>query len=173
MPSAVAVSSAVPFPSTIAALPRGITWAAHPTWAPPEMKATSMLLTVTRPGTPACEAWAWPTWRVVRTCTSAATEPGRLTQVEQPDATTDGAAGGTGVPAAAGGRAWAAATRQIAGPPRYPGGAIILPPRLLPLQTCGCLEGRNGEQPESCSRARPDSAVTACWRGADDSRHSS
>src|SRR5215467_9138671 len=83
-------------------------WVAHPTWVPPEMKATSMLLTVTSPGTPACGARAWATWRVVRTCTRAARERGRVTQVEQPDATTDGAACEARVPTAAE-RRWRAA----------------------------------------------------------------
>src|SRR6266536_1360435 len=135
MPAAVAVSSTVPFPITIAALPRGMAWVAHPTWAPPAMKATSMLLTVTSPGTPACGARAWPTWRVVRTYTSAATEPGRLTQVEQPDATTDGAAGGTGVPAAAGGRLWAAVSGPVWHPARLATAiaAIMLATRLIRL----------------------------------------
>src|SRR5713101_5825808 len=135
MPPAIAVSSAVPLPSTIAALPRGIAWAAHPTWAPPEMKATSMLLTVTSPGTPACGARAWPTCRVVRTCTSAATEPGRLTQVEQPDATTDGASGGAGVPAAARGQLWAAVSAPVWHPARLATAmaAIMLATRLIPL----------------------------------------
>src|SRR6266581_2602290 len=133
MPAAVAVSSTVPFPITIAALPRGMAWVAHPTGAPPAMKATSMLLTVTSPGTPACGARAWPTCRVVRTYTKAATEPGRLTQVEQPDATTDGAAGG--VPAAAGGRLWAAVSGPVWHPARLATAiaAIMLATRLIRL----------------------------------------
>src|SRR5712691_8639310 len=132
---AIAVSSTVPFPITIAALPRGMAWVAHPTWAPPEMKATSMLLTVTSPGTPACGARAWPTCRVVRMCTSAATDPGRLTQDEQPDATTDGPAGWARVPAAAGGRLWAALSAPVWHPGRLATAiaAIMLATRFIPL----------------------------------------
>src|SRR6266581_406754 len=100
----IAVSSVLPFPITIAALPCGMASLAHPTWAAPERKTTSMLLTVTSPGAPACGARACPTCRVVRTCTIAVAEPGRVTHVEQPDASTDGAAGPAGVPAGTCGR---------------------------------------------------------------------
>src|SRR5262245_17600165 len=103
MPSATAVRATLPFPVTIAAFPRGVAWIAHPTGARPTRKTTSMLLTVTSPATPVWGARAPVTDKIVRTCTSAATESGSVTQVEQPDATTDGAAGGTGVTTGTGG----------------------------------------------------------------------
>src|SRR6266566_7358257 len=112
----IAVSSVLPFPITIAALPCGMASLAHPTWAAPERKTTSMLLTVTSPGAPACGARACPTCRVVRTCTIAVAEPGRVTHVEQPDASTDGAAGPTGVAAGGGGRLGG----TVLGPVRQP-----------------------------------------------------
>src|SRR5215470_2854845 len=94
---AVAVSSALPFPVTISALPCGVAWVAHPTSVPPDMKTTSMLLTVTNPDAPAWGARVFLTCRVVRTCTSAVTESGRVSHVEQPDATTDGGVGAAGM----------------------------------------------------------------------------
>jgi len=86
----------LPFPATIAAFPCGVASIAHPTGARPARKATSMLLTVTSPATPAWGARAPVTDKIVRTCTSAAAELGPVTHVEQPDATTDGAAGAPG-----------------------------------------------------------------------------
>src|SRR5262252_823209 len=103
MSSATAVRATLPFPATIAASPGGVAWIAHPTGAPPLRKTTSMLLTVTSPATPAWGARAPVTDNIVRTCTSAAAESGPVTQVEQPDATTDGAAGRTGVTTGTGG----------------------------------------------------------------------
>src|SRR5260370_35431482 len=104
MVEVIAVRLVLPFSIPIGALPCGMASVAHPTWAGPEMKTTSMLLTVTSPGAPACGARACPTCRVVRTCTSAVAESGRVTHVEQPDATTDGAVGPAGVPAGTRGR---------------------------------------------------------------------
>ena len=103
MSSATAVRTTLPLPATIAAVPRGVAWIAHPTGARPARKTTSMLLTVTSPATPAWGARAPVTDKIVRTCTSAVAKSGPVTQVEQPDATTDGAAGGTRVTAGAGG----------------------------------------------------------------------
>src|SRR5215831_8107558 len=103
MPSATAVRATLPFPVTIAAFPRGVAWIAHPTGARPARKTTSMLLTVTSPVTPAWGARAPLTNKIVRTCTSAAAEPGPVTQVEQPDAATDGAMGDATVTTGAGG----------------------------------------------------------------------
>src|SRR5215813_5348094 len=134
MPSATAVRATLPFPVTIAAVPRGVAWIAHPTGARPTRKTTSMLLTVTSPATPAWGARAPVTDKIVRTCTSAAAESGPVTQVEQPDATTDGAAGGTGVTTGAGGRLEVA----LSGPlhPATPAtaiAAITLATRLIGL----------------------------------------
>src|SRR5215470_16668390 len=103
MSSATAVRTTLPFPATIAAFPCGVAWTAHPTGARPARKATSMLLTVTSPATPAWGARAPVTDKIVRTYTNAAAESGPVTQVEHPDATTDGAAGGTGVTTGTGG----------------------------------------------------------------------
>ena len=103
MSSATAVRTTLPLPATIAAFPRGVAWIAHPTGARPTRKTTSMLLTVTSPATPAWGARAPVTDKIVWTWTSAATESGPVTQVEQPDATTDGAAGRTGVTTGPGG----------------------------------------------------------------------
>src|SRR6516165_1501977 len=116
MSSATAVRTTLPFPATIAAFPCGMAWLAHPTCARPTRKTTSMLLTVTSPATPACGARAPVTDKIVRTCTSAAAELGLVTQVEQADATTDGAAGGTGVTTGTGGPLELAAP----GPPLHP-----------------------------------------------------
>src|SRR5689334_17949088 len=97
MSSATAVKTTLPFPATIAAFSLGVAWIAHPTGVRPARKTTSMLLTVTSPATPAWGARAPVTDKIVRTRTRSAAESGPVTQVEQPDATTDGAAGGTGV----------------------------------------------------------------------------
>jgi len=77
-----------------------------------------MLLTVTSPATPAWGARAPVTDKIVRTCTTAAAEPGLVTQVEQPDASTDGAAGDTTVTAGAGGRLEIAVAGPLLHPPR-------------------------------------------------------
>src|SRR5215813_12221771 len=118
MPSATAVRATLPFPVTIAAVPRGVAWIAHPTGARPARKTTSMLLTVTSPATPAWGARAPVTDKIVRTWTRAAAEPGPVIQVEQPDASTDGAAGGTTVTAGFGGRFEAALSGPLLHPPR-------------------------------------------------------
>src|SRR5215470_8090199 len=114
MLSVSAVSSVLPFEIATGASPCGGAWVAQPTWAPPEMKATSMLLTVMSPRTPACGAKACRTRTVVRMWTSAATDPGAVIHVEQPDAATDGAAGAPG----AAGRLAAAPAAPVAHPVR-------------------------------------------------------
>src|SRR6516165_3203387 len=128
MPSATAVRPTLPFPITIAAFPRGVAWIAHPTGARPARKTTSMLLTVTSPATPAWGARAPFTDKIVRMCTSAATESGPVTQVEQPDATTDGAPGGTG----AGARLEVA----VSGPPPHPARPATAAAATTTLATC-------------------------------------
>src|SRR5215470_5873494 len=135
MPSATAVRATLPFPVTIAAFPRDVAWIAHPTGARPARKTTSMLLTVTRPATPACGARAPVTDKVVRTCTSAAAESRPVTQVEQPDATTDGAAGGAGVTTGASGWLEAAVSGPLLHPARPAAAtAAMTPAARLNLQ---------------------------------------
>src|SRR6516162_10273570 len=146
MSSATAVRTTLPFPATIAAFPCGMAWLAHPTCARPTRKTTSMLLTVTSPATPACGARAPVTDKIVRTCTSAAAELGLVTQVEQADATTDGAAGGTGVTTGTGGPLELAAP----GPPLHPArpttvtAAATLATRLIRLSPPGPDRGPGG-----------------------------
>src|SRR5689334_17746933 len=118
MSSATAVKTTLPFPATIAAFSLGVAWIAHPTGVRPARKTTSMLLTVTSPATPAWGARAPVTDKIVRTCTRSAAESGPVTQVEQPDATTDGAAGGTGVTIGAGGRLVPAVSGPLLHPAR-------------------------------------------------------
>lgn len=135
MPSATAVRPTLPFPITTEAFLCGVAWIAHPTAARPTRKTTSILLTVTSPATPAWGARAPVTDKIVRTCTSAAAEPGPVTQVEQPDATTDGATGDTTVTAGACGRLEVAVAGPLLHPPRPPTvtAAITLAARLIRL----------------------------------------
>src|SRR5260370_8818077 len=140
----VAVSSALPFPDHIAALGLGGAWAARPSGAPPDTKTTSMLLTVTSPGAPAWGARACLTYRVARTCTSAVTESGRVSHVAQPDATTDGAAGATRMPAGAAGRLRV----PMSGPMWHPARPIAaIAPIMLPTRLIGLLPPGPGPGP--------------------------
>src|SRR5215831_7510197 len=153
MPSATAVRATLPFPVTIAAFPRGVAWIAHPTGARPTRKTTSMLLTVTSPATPAWGARAPVTDKIVRTCTSAVAESGPVTQVEQPDATTDGAAGGTGVTTGAG-RPLELAVSGLLHPAR-PATATVattLATRLIGLLPPAPDHGRGGDREPAPSR---------------------
>src|SRR5215469_14656086 len=148
MSSSTAVRTTLPFPATIAAFPRGVASMAHPTGARPARKTTSMLLTVTSPATPACGARAPVTDKIVRTCTSAAAESGPVTQVEQPDATTDGATGGTGVTTGTGGPLELAASGPLLHParPATATAATTLATRLIRLLPPGLDRGLGGSR---------------------------
>src|SRR5262245_32897794 len=148
MPSATAVRTTLPFPVTIAVFPCGVAWIAHPTRAWPARKTTSMLVTVTSPATPAWGARAPLTDKIVRTCTSAAAESGPVTQVEQPDATTDGSAGGTGGTIRAGGRLVPAVAGPVLHPARPATAAAAIMPatRLIGLLPPSPDRGPDGDR---------------------------
>src|SRR6516225_6989362 len=146
MSSSTAVRTTLPFPATIAAFPRGVASMAHPTGTRPARKTTSMLLTVTSPATPAWGARAPVTDKIVRTCTSAAAELGPVTHVEQPDATTDGAAGATAVTTGTGGPLELAAPGPLLHParPATVTAATTLATRLIRLSPPGPDRGPGG-----------------------------